>query len=53
MKWNRTELLDKLHIGGMFILLLFVGFLSGAFAIDSASIFSVFVMAWRGGALGH
>ena len=52
MKWNRTELLDKLHIGGMFILLLFVGFLSGAFALDSPSIFSVFVVAWRGGALG-
>jgi hypothetical protein len=52
MRWNRTELLDKLHIGGMFILLLFVGFLSGAFAFDSAYVFGAFVVAWRGGALG-
>ena len=52
MKWNRTEFLDKLHLGGVFILLLFAGFLSGAFAIDSAYVISVFVVAWRGGSLG-
>lgn len=52
MKWNRTELLDKLHIGGVFILLLFVGFLSSGLAIDSPLIFSGFVVAWRGGSLG-
>ena len=52
MKWNRTEFLDKLHLGGVFILLLFAGFLSGVFAPDSAYGVSVFIVAWCGGALG-
>lgn len=47
MRWNRTELLDKLHIGGMFLLLLFVGFLSGRFASHSSLVIGSFGVAWR------
>jgi hypothetical protein len=52
MKWSRTEFLDKLHLSGVFILLLFASFRVGNSISNRPSIFGVFGMAWRGADLG-